>query len=266
MIFQDPIVGICSILFLVLVFLTIFYTLKNLTTELHKYLLYLEIFTVCLLVFYIVHLTNISNLSLMASYGIFIFLTLLVGAFFSFILIYFYEDKIKGFKRFLLILIIPIIVLFSGLTDPWLHLIYVPVVTSTGIIYERGIISNICNIYCSVVLVLMLCLVLFNAVKIKSRRKKRSAYILILGSLINIAFILLFILGHFEVSLTPLGIAITLFCLFLSLYFTDFFNKFPLGWKTFIENSTNAFVVLDTNYVIANFNSKFLEFGGEKKI
>ena len=27
-----------------------------------------------------------------------------------------------------------------------------------------------------------------------------------------------------------------------------------------------AFVVLDTNYVIANFNSKFLEFGGEKKI
>ena len=54
--------------------------------------------------------------------------------------------------------------------------------------------------------------------------------------------------------------------MFFVVYFTDFFSSFPLGWETFVEHSVNGFLVLDANFNVINFNSRFFDFGGQKDL
>ena len=108
------------------------------------------------------------------------FFTLMSGVFLYFILVYFYKDKIKGSKWIYLIFIIPVIAFIGGLTDPWLHLVYVPIVTSTGIVFKRNIIANVCNFYGTAVIFVVFLIIVINLYKPKSSRKKKASYFFII--------------------------------------------------------------------------------------
>lgn len=247
---------------LIITLFIIAYTATHLKTDLHKYLLAMEI---SIGIYVLSHIICVCVDSFTIKTSMFIlmeFLLYLTIGFNSIILVKYLYFPDKRNILLALFFVIPAFVAFGCLTNSSLHLlmnpIYAPYMVE-GILFELNIIASLAFILQTIMYICLLVFLLINISRAKTRRKRKAISLLFLSLLIGVLanIIPLFVILPFD--FISIGIFIGLLPLFIAFHFTDVFDQNSFGWKTFVDTVNVAMAFFDLNGNLIDYNPVFDE-------
>lgn len=207
-------------------------------------------------------LSNILNINpIYFDYFAYISICLL-PIFFFFLSISFSNTKFKFTKKHLLLFIVPIMSLITLWTNDFHHLFYKE--------YSVNIKETVAgpflmmhNIYSYTLLALGLIKLLRYSIKNSGFFSKQSIFIS-LGVLIPVIINLLGTFGIIEMSIyiTPISFAIAIFFFALAIFKFDFLKVAPIALQKIVDRISDAYIVLNEDYTITDFNQSFLNIFG----
>ncbi len=169
----------------------------------------------------------------------------------------FANTKIK-LKKVYFLLIIPVISLLILWTNDYHHLFYK--------VYSINLNETITGPYTTIHFVYtygLFGISVFNLLKYTIKNagffSKQSIFIII-GTLIPI---LVNILGTFNILpmtiyITPISFAFTILCFSIAIFRFKFLSITPIAMQKIVDRISDAFIVLNENYIITDFNETFL--------
>ncbi len=161
-------------------------------------------------------------------------------------------------KKVYLLLIIPIISLIVLWTNDYHHLFYK--------VYSINLNETISGSYMTVHLIYTYGLFIISITNLLKYTIKNAGFFskqsifIIIGTLIPI---LVNILGTFNILpmtiyITPISFAFTILCFSIAIFRFKFLSITPIAMQKIVDRISDAFIVLNENYIITDFNETFL--------
>ena len=179
-----------------------------------------------------------------------------------FILDYINQRELLKNKIYLgVLLIVPLIYFFAGLTNPWLHLLwaYTPMIINgeSILLHGWGIISAIYYIYTAIAFLISIYYII--KVYMESKISKSTTYALISAELIVIIGIFLRFVGITNYNTVPISMII---CLSIFVYLLMFNKRFDFSssiYETFIDNIDVGMLFFNVHDELIDFNPAVLK-------
>lgn len=172
--------------------------------------------------------------------------------------IIFTKTKIKFKRKYLLLLIIPIITIIMLWTNNMHHLFYKQYSTNvSNTIYGPYMYVHLTYTY------LLYAVALFILVKYSIKNSgffSKSAISILIGASIPIIINVLGFLGVIQISIytTPITFTITLICISLASFMFNLFGTTPIALQRIVDRISDSYVVLNEDYEISDFNQTFI--------
>lgn len=173
--------------------------------------------------------------------------------------IIFSNTKVKFSKKYLLLFIIPIISLIMLWTNDFHHLFYKKYSTNINETIP-GPFLMVHNIYSYILLALGLIRLFKYTIKNSGFFSKQSIFIS-LGVTIPVIINILGTYGIIKMSIyiTPISFAIAIFFFALAIFKFDFLKVAPIALQRIVDRISDAYIVLNEDNIITDFNQTFLD-------
>ena len=178
----------------------------------------------------------------------------------------FANTKISFKKRYILLFIIPVVSLIVLWTNDLHHLFYKEyAIYPSQTVY--GSFFNIYNVYSIVLLLISLFYLITYSVK-GSNFFSKQAIMIIIAAIIPIAINVLSTFGitEFTIYVTPISFAITMVLVTFAIFKFKFLSITPVALKKIVDRISDAYVVLNEDNIITDFNQTFLDLFKQKEI
>lgn len=173
------------------------------------------------------------------------------------------KTKIEISIKYLPLLIIPLISLIIVFTNEYHHLFIIEYsFVSTGFVYGKYYIVH--EIYSYVCILIGLYYLLYFSIKSSGFFSKQSMLIFI-GVLLPLVIVLLSTQGIVEmlVFYENISFSFAVICFAISIFRYKFLNVIPIALKNVVDNISDAFVVIDEQANIIEYNKTFSQFCDE---
>lgn len=173
------------------------------------------------------------------------------------------KTKIDFSVKFLPLLIIPLISLVIVFTNKYHHLFIVEYsFISTGFVYGKYYIVH--EIYSYICIVIGLYYLLYFSIKSSGFFSKQSLLIFI-GVLVPLVVVLFSTQGIVEMPVfyENISFSFAVICFAVSIFRYKFLNVIPIALKSVVDNISDAFVVIDEQANIIEYNKMFKQFCDE---
>ena len=171
----------------------------------------------------------------------------------------FVKTKIVFKKKYLLLLIVPVVSLIVLWTNDFHHLFYKNYSVDFSI-NEYGPYFNIHNIYSYVLLLIGIIYLLKFSIKNSGFFSKQSILIVIGISIPGITNILgTFQIIPMSIYITPITFTITVIFCAISIFKFQFLGVTPIAMQKIVDRISDSFVVLDESNRIIDFNKTFIK-------
>ena len=173
--------------------------------------------------------------------------------------IIFAKTKITLKKRYILILLIPIISIIMVLTNNYHHLFVIKNSDKLNEI-QFGKYFNIHNIYTDILYVCAMYYFIKYTIK-NSGYFSRQAVLIVIGCAIPLAVNVLGTFGMVPMSIytTPISFSITIILYALAIFKFQFLGVTPIALQKIVDRISDSYVVLNENNIITDFNKTFLD-------
>ena len=171
----------------------------------------------------------------------------------------FANTKFKFNGKSMLLFLVPILSLLVLWTNDFHHLFYVKYSTIfTDTIY--GFYFYIHTIYSYLLIAIGLVSLIKYSVK-NSGFFSNQSILIMLGALIPVVINILGTFGIIKMSIyiTPLSFAIAIFFFALAIFKFDFLKVAPIALQRIVDRISDAYIVVDDNHIISDFNKTFLD-------
>lgn len=176
----------------------------------------------------------------------------------------FINTKIPFKKKYLLLLVIPIISLIILWTNDFHHLFYVEYsIYPANTTY--GPFLNIYNIYTIGLLLVSIFYLLRYSVKNSGFFSKQAIMIIIAALIpITINVLSMFKIVNFTIYITPISFAITIVLLTFAIFKFKFLSITPVALQKIVDRISDGYLVLNEENIITDFNKTYLETFSQK--
>lgn len=170
----------------------------------------------------------------------------------------FANTKIKFKKTDLLLLVIPVISLLVLWTNNLHHLFYKYYSTNINdCIYGPYIYIH--QLYSYITMLIGVSYLIRYSIK-NSGFFSRQSLLIIIGMSISI---LINVLGSFQIIpisiyITPISFTITILLIAIAIFKFDFLKVVPIALQRIVDKISDAYIVVNENYIITDFNQSFL--------
>ena len=171
----------------------------------------------------------------------------------------FINTKIPFKKKYLLLLVIPIISLIILWTNDFHHLFYVEYsIYPANTTY--GPFLNIYNIYTIGLLLVSIFYLLRYSVKNSGFFSKQAIMIIIAALIpITINVLSMFKIANFTIYITPISFAITIVLLTFAIFKFKFLSITPVALQKIVDRISDGYLVLNEENIITDFNKTYLD-------
>ena len=175
-----------------------------------------------------------------------------------FMAIYYASDDKKPFKAwYLALLVIPLITLLVLWTNDFHHLFYTKYsINSTEATFGSYFIVH--SIYTYLLFAIDLIIILKNAIK-NYKALSLQTFLILLGAIIPIIINILGIFCNLTVYVTPLTFSSTIICWSIAILKYSFLDIAPIALKKIVDQMSDAYLVLNKDYEVHDFNKTFLK-------
>ena len=173
--------------------------------------------------------------------------------------IIFAKTKITLKKRYILILLIPIISIIMVLTNNYHHLFVIKNSDKLNEI-QFGKYFNIHNIYTDILYVCAMYYFIKYTIK-NSGYFSKQAVLIVIGCAIPLVVNVLGTFGMVPMSIytTPISFSITIILYALAIFKFQFLGVTPIALQKIVDRISDSYVVLNENNIITDFNKTFLD-------
>ena len=173
--------------------------------------------------------------------------------------IIFAKTKITFKKRYILILLIPIISIIMVLTNNYHHLFVIKNSDKLNEI-QFGKYFNIHNIYTDILYVCAMYYFIKYTIK-NSGYFSKQAVLIVIGCAIPLVVNVLGTFGMVPMSIytTPISFSITIILYALAIFKFQFLGVTPIALQKIVDRISDSYVVLNENNIITDFNKTFLD-------
>lgn len=171
----------------------------------------------------------------------------------------FSTTKFKFTKRYLLLIVIPIISLLMLWTNKYHHLFYIQYSTNFSET-KYGFYFYIHYYYTLLLYGISLFVLLRYSIK-NSGFFSKQAILIFIGSLIPIIINLVGFLDIFQMSIymTPVAFAFSSIFITLAISKFDFLKVTPIALQRVVDRMSDGYIIINENYYITDFNKTFLD-------
>ncbi len=159
-----------------------------------------------------------------------------------------------------LILVIPIITLFTAFTNEYFHLLWSDVYILPGPLHIAKYVHGpwfYVHVLYSYSLLLLGTFWLTKALLKSSQKKRKQFFIILFGVIIGWSSNILYITGRFPVEgldITPLSFTFITFIIAWNIFQLRLFDIVPIARDTLVDNMADGVIVLDPNNIIVDIN------------